>query len=304
MHYVVAGATSGTGHAVIQRLICKVGLDHITCIVRPTSQTALLMELGLRLHTADITQPESYKGILGPSVVYLDMTHPKHYHKSLEAVVSSGIERAYFVTTTGIFSKYRRLAESYIENENRIRKSKIVYTILRPSMIYGTISDKNMHRLILFLDRFPFFPIFGGGKSLMQPVHVGDLSKGIVEAIDDPNTEYQEYNLAGPNAISYREIVNTIIQKLHRKVRIINVNEAFAYQTVRALQWIPGFPINDEQILRLREDKIFDISKSINELGFSPRSFDAGIFEEIQEMRFCGMVTPKLSSKITDGLFK
>ena len=290
MYYVVAGATSGTGNAVIKRLIEKVGPDKIICIVRENSDTRFLKSLGLKLHVGNVAVPESFKNLLNPSAVYLDMTHPKHYNKSLEAVVSSGVERAYFVTTTGIFSKYQRCANLYIVNEERIRKSGVVYTILRPSMIYGSVRDKNMHRLILFLDRSPLFPVFGGGNSLMQPVHANDLADGIIASIDDPRTENQEYNLAGPEPLSYRSIIETITRKLGRNVLKFNFNTAIAVGFVRALQWLPGFPINDEQVLRLKEDKVFDISKAVNELGFAPRSFEEGISQEIAEMRLEGLI--------------
>lgn len=293
MRYVVAGGTSSTGNAVIKRLADKVGPENISCIVRAKSEKSFLKSLRLDLHPGDVSEPETFKSILSPSVIYLDMTHPKHYHKSLEAVVSSGVERAYFVTTTGIFSEYRQCADIYILNEERIRKSGIIYTILRPSMIYGSLKDKNMHKLILFLDRFPIFPVFGRGAHLMQPVHTEDLADVIVAAIDNQCTEGQEYNLAGPEAISYREIIDSITGKLGRNVLKINLNATLAYWLVRAFQWIPFFPINDEQVLRLKEDKVFDISSAVTDLSFSPRSFEEGIAQEIEEMYFAGLLSHK-----------
>jgi len=288
MRYVISGATSGTGNAVIRLLAAKMGSENVTCIVRPTSDTNLLRSLGLNLHVGDVTDPASLGSVLNRSTAYIDMTHPKHYDRSLEAVVRSGVERAYFVTTTGIFSNYNRFSEIYRINEAKIRTSGIVYTILRPSMIYGSLRDKNMHRLVRFLDRSPVFPLFGAGRSLMQPVFVDDLAQGIVNAIGDSVTENEDYNLAGPAAIPYSEIVDCIARRLGRRVIRVSIPTRLAADLVKIAQYLPGFPVTEEQVLRLLEDKVYDISKAAAELDYRPRSFQDGIAVEIEEMREAG----------------
>lgn len=290
MRYVISGTTSGTGNEVIKRLATKVGTENITCLVRPTSDIKPLQSLGLRLHVGDVTEPDSLRGILAPGTVYIDMTHPKHYHKSLEAVLAAGVERAYFVTTTGIFSRYNQFSDIYKINEARIRDSGIVYTILRPSMIYGSLRDKNMNRLVRFLARCPVFPLFGAGRSLMQPVFVEDLAEGIVAAIGETKTENQEYNLAGPQGIAYRQIIRTIARQLNRRVTLLNINTRFAARVARGAQHLPGFPVTEEQVLRLLEDKVFDIAKAVTELNYQPRPFAAGIAQEIAAMRAAGVI--------------
>ena len=290
MHYVISGTTSGTGERVITRLKEKVGAENISCLVRPTSNVAHLRALGLRCHVGDVTNAESLRALLDRDSVYIDMTHPKHYHKSLQAVKSAGVERAFFVTTTGIYSKYNQFSDAYKHNEELIRASGITYTILRPSMIYGSMRDKNMNRLIRFLARSPVFPLFGAGRSLMQPVFVDDLAGGIVRAIGDVGTENQEYNLAGPRGIAFRGIVDTIARALNRRVALLNIGLPLAAGIARVAQHAPGFPITHEQVLRLLEDKVFDISKARKELDYQPRSFADGIGCEIAQMRAAGVI--------------
>lgn len=290
MKTVVSGATSGTGVRVIERLAQKIGAENILCLVRTTSDVAPLQKLGLRMHIVDVTDPGALQKVLSPSTIYVDMTHPKHYHKSLEAVIKAGVGRAYFVTTTGIYSRYNQFSDIYKINEAKIRDSGITYTILRPSMIYGSLRDKNMNRLIRFLDKSPVFPLFGAGRSLMQPVFVDDLADGIVEAIGNTRTENQEYNLAGPNGLPYRLIVETIAKTLDKRVTMLHVGLPLAASVVRFAQHIPKFPVTQEQVLRLLEDKVFDISKAQNELGYQPRSFAQGIAHEVAEMKTAGVL--------------
>jgi nucleoside-diphosphate-sugar epimerase len=289
MKIVFAGSTSDTGERVLSKLVNRFGGNTITCIVRSSSDTARIDQLGVNKIIGDITDAQTLKSILNPSTTYLDMTHPKYYHLSLEAVISSGVQRAYFVTTTGIFSKYNQFSQIYKDNEDKIKKSGITYTILRPSMIYGSTRDKNMHKLIKFLNRSPAFPLFGG-DSLMQPVHVDDLADGIAESIDNPITENKEYNLAGLEPIAYRNIVKTVESNLKKNVFKIEIPSTFAANLAKYLQYIPGFPVTEEQVLRLQENKVFDISKAVEELKYTPRNFEEGIKLEMAEMRKEGLI--------------
>jgi nucleoside-diphosphate-sugar epimerase len=157
-------------------------------------------------------------------------------------------------------------------------------------MIYGSPQDKNMNRLIRFLNRYPVFPLFGAGQSLMQPVFVDDLADGIVAAIENPVTENQEYNLAGPEGISYRQIIETILLGLNSNIKLLDIPLTLAAGVAKIAQHIPCFPVTHEQVLRLMEDNVFDISKAQAVLAYSPRSFADGITEEIAQMRTAGII--------------
>ena len=48
---------------------------------------------------------------------------------------------------------------------------------------------------------------------------------------------------------------------------------------------IPKFPLQSDQIRRMREDKAFDIAEAQRELGFAPRSFERGIRDALHKTR-------------------
>lgn len=165
------------------------------------------------------------------------MTHPKYYHKSIDAVVSAGVKRAFFNTTTGIFSKYNQASAIYKVGEARIKASGINYTIMRPSLIYGTDRDRNMTKLLKVLSRWPVFPVFGDGSALMQPVHVQDLADGIVATVlKSELTNGKEYNFCGPVAISYKDLLETACKALGRKVYFVRVPHSLAVGGAAALE--------------------------------------------------------------------
>ena len=126
-------------------------------------------------------------------------------------------------------------------------------------MIYGTPRDKNMNRLIRFLNRYPVFPLFGDGTSLMQP----SLWRTWLRELYRPSTtrgrscSSTTWPLIFP---PYRQVVDTILRRLGRRVVKVPINMRVAYEAVRLLQWVPRFPISESNFWRLQEDKVFDIS--------------------------------------------
>ena len=104
-----------------------------------------------------------------------------------------------------------------------MRGSGLRYTIVRPSMIYGSELDKNVHRLLRFLDRSPLFPMFGSGKNLWQPVYHEDCARGVYEALVRPAAVGQSYDLPGAEPLTYLGLVRTAAGALGRTPRIVRV---------------------------------------------------------------------------------
>ena len=126
-------------------------------------------------------------------------------------VVPLAVRRAVFVSTTAIFTKLnagskvvRKAAEAAITS------SGLDTTILRPTMIYGTPGDRNMIRLVRWLDRWPLLPVFGNGRSLQQPVHVSDVAWAVVQALESPATIGRQFNISGAAPLTYNDVVRLI----------------------------------------------------------------------------------------------
>ncbi|UQN09561.1 hypothetical protein [Deinococcus sp. QL22] len=155
-------------------------------------------------------------------------------------------------------------------------------------MIYGNERDHNMHKLLRLVAKVPIYPVFGSGRALMQPVHVEDLAHGIAQAvIQDARGEF---NLAGPEALPYRQIVDEAFHAVGRRGLMIFIPVRPVAAVVGLLQRVPRFPLKQEQIIRLQEDKAFDISAAQRELAYTPRMFFSGIAQEASQLRQLGML--------------
>ena len=87
--------------------------------------------------------------------------------------------------------------------------SSLNYTILRPTMIYGTSRDRKMCRLIRYLARWSVLPVIGIGEHLQQPVYVADVAAAVLQAIESAATIGRAYNLSGGTVLTFNKVVDT-----------------------------------------------------------------------------------------------
>ena len=209
----------------------------------------------------------------------------------LEAMRRAEVERLVTVSSTSAHSRFSFRSAPRLVNEALLPGSGLRWTVVRPSMIYGSELDHNMHKLLRFLDRSPVFPIFGSGENLWQPVYYEDLARGVYAALVKPGTDGKIYDLPGLRPLTYLDLVRTAASALGRKVRIVRVPaESVRRALLLAEKLRLPFPINSEQVLRLQEDKAYPYEKAREELDYAPRAFKEGIASEVGRLRKIGLV--------------
>ncbi len=205
-----------------------------------------------------------------------------HAKAIVAAAESAGVQRAVFVSTTAVFTTLDASSrETRLAAEETIRTSRLQWTIVRPTMIYGDLGDRNMVRLLRLLRRSPVVPLPGGGHRLQQPVHVEDLARAIVSCLRHPETVGESYDLAGPEPLSFRDVVTQAADAVGRHPVLLRVPLRPAIWVIRRYERLSESPrLRAEQLERLAEDKSFSIQSARRDLEFHPRPFEQGIRAE------------------------
>lgn len=289
---LVTGATGFLGSHVVAQLV-KAGVRP-ACFVRSTSDTRDLAAKGLSLCVGDLGDVGSLVSAMHgvKTLVNLASLGFGHAPAILEACRLAGVERGVFISTTAIFTSLdARTRAVRLEAEKLIRDSGLTWTILRPTMIYGTERDRNFARLISFIDRYPAVPIPGSGRGLQQPVHVDDLAAAVISAVDRSASRGRAYNLSGDRSLTYNQTVDETATALGRRVLKLHVPLTPVASALHLYERAVRRPaIKAEQVLRLDEDKAFPHDEAAADLGFSPRTFAAGITAEVERMREKGLI--------------
>jgi uncharacterized protein YbjT (DUF2867 family) len=154
------------------------------------------------------------------------------------------------------------------EAEEVVRASGLAATIFRPSVIFGAGGEflPTIRRLVR--SRSPILPILGPGTSLLQPIWIEDVVTCFVKTLDLPETAGHSYNLGGPEAIGFEELVDLVAADEGVEKRKFHLPVLLARPAIAVLsRLVPGFPITSEQLTMLLEDSVCDITEMTRVFG-------------------------------------
>ena len=286
MKVLLTGATGFTGSRVLPLIVAQA--TRVRCLVRSAEKAAGPEGLGAEIVLGDMGDPAALARAFAGCDTLVNIASMGFGHGPLivRAAQAAGVRRAIFMSTTAIFTSLNVKSKTVrLQAETAVRGSGLEWTILRPTMIYGSDRDRNICRLIWYLRRFPVLPVFGNGDSLLQPVYVDDLAAGVIAALRTEATVRKEYNLAGDRPMTFNLLVRTVSALMGRKTRFWHLPGPLAVKTL----WLAEhcrikLPLKSEQVARLFEDKVFSWADAGRDFGYAPRSFAEGVRLEIHSM--------------------
>jgi uncharacterized protein YbjT (DUF2867 family) len=291
MRLLVAGGSGFLGGYVLREAASR-GHETIALARSPAAARSVTAS-GARPLAGDLGQARgldaAFAAARADALVCVASLGHGHGPGIVAAAEEAGIPRAVFVSTTAVTtalaapSKQVRLAA-----EREIRASGLDWTILRPTMIYGAPGDRNLSRLLRLLSRTPVLPVPATGACLHQPVHVADVAGAVLAAAVRPAAIGSTYDVAGPEPITFGELVAACARAVGRTARLIPVPLTLLVPFAHGYERLSRHPrIRAEQLRRLGEDKAFGTEDAVRDLGYAPRPFAAGIEAEA---RLLGLV--------------
>lgn len=196
-----------------------------------------------------------------------------------------GARRVVALSSTSRFSKEhsadiaeQELAHRLAAAEDRFRswaeQHGVSWVILRPTLIYGLGRDKNIAEIARFIRRFGFFPLFGEGRGLRQPIHAGDVAAACIAALDCEQASNRAYTISGGETLAYREMVARVFAALGRRPRLVRVPLAAFRLGVAGMRLLPRYRHwSAAMAQRMNQDLVFDPAEARRDFGFAPRPF-------------------------------
>jgi len=110
-------------------------------------------------------------------------------------------------------------AKSKLEGEKNILNNFSLSTILRPSVVYS-IDDNFTTNFMTLLNRLPIFPLYYSGNTKFSPIHCSDLTD-IIYGVVTKNISSKIIECVGPEVISFREIIERLLNLINKKRLLI-----------------------------------------------------------------------------------
>jgi uncharacterized protein YbjT (DUF2867 family) len=290
MRVLLTGATGLLGGALLRLLLA--GGHETRCLVRADSPNASRLD-GERVEVirGDAAREEDLYRALEDTDALLHVAGIEYAPSVVGAASRADVERILLVGSTSAHSAYAFRSGPKLRMEELVRQSGLAWTIVRPTMIYGSELDRNVHRLLRFLNRSPFFPIFGPGTNLWQPVYHEDCARGVFEALERPASVRRSYDLPGAEPLTYLDLVKTAAAALGRSPRIVRLPIEPVCRALAAAERLRlPLPVDSGQVRRLREDKAYPYERARIDLDYAPRPFSEGVALEVARLRRLGMV--------------
>jgi NADH dehydrogenase len=143
-------------------------------------------------------------------------------------------------------------------------------TILRPSVIFGP-EDSFFNILAGLARRTPVLPLFGMGRTNLQPVFVGNVAEACVRVLADPSTQGKVYELGGPRGYTYKALLQLVLKQVDRR-RILVPVPFFVWDTLAALlSVLANPPLTRDQVKLMKSDNVVgETVPTLGDLGIDP----------------------------------
>ncbi|HEX8233713.1 MAG TPA: complex I NDUFA9 subunit family protein [Caulobacteraceae bacterium] len=172
-------------------------------------------------------------------------------------------------------------ARTKAEGEAAARRHMPDAIVVRPSIVFGQ-GDGFFNKFAAMATVSPVLPLVGGGKTRFQPVYVGDVASAIGNALIDPAALGRTFELGGPHAYSFRELLELTLREVRRSRLLVPVPFplakaiGFAGEVQSAV--LPFFPpvLTRDQVELLRADNVpSGEHPGLAELGVQPTAVEA-----------------------------
>ncbi|MGO4351685.1 complex I NDUFA9 subunit family protein [Rhizobium sp. RAF36] len=154
-----------------------------------------------------------------------------------------------------------------------IKKDAVIF---RPSIVFGP--EDSFFNKFADMARFsPVLPVISGGKTKLQPVYVEDVAEAVARAADGKALPGKIYELGGPEVLSFRECLETMLKVTARKNPLVSMPAGIASLIGSIASLIPFVspPITPDQVRLLKYDNVVSAKaekeeRTLKGLGVTP----------------------------------
>jgi nucleoside-diphosphate-sugar epimerase len=307
MTILVTGATGFLGSALVMELVKQ--QQPVRILARDEQKARTQFGDGVTIIRGEITDKEQVKqAVEGASVIYhlvgrlyhpsvstelYRQTHVEGTRLLLEVCRDqSQIQSIVHCSTTGVlgatgnkpsgedapFAPTNPYERTKLEGEllalEAQKEHGLPVSVIRPGLVYGP-GDLHLLNFFATIKKGPFPPIIDGGRALIHPVYIDDMTKAFLLAAEKPEAIGHSYNIAGDHPVSFKELSTAIAHSLGKELPRGSIPLWLANLASDIFALIPGFqgeraPLTRSRVKFLTNSRVYSIDRARKELGYAP----------------------------------
>ena len=280
----VFGGTGFLGRAVVKRLVAE-GARVRVAARRPQAGA---LPAGVEVVVADLRDADSVARavaqtdwVVNAVGLYVERRgetfqaiHVEGARRLAEAAARSGAEALVHISGIGAdAASESSYVRSRAAGEAAVREAYPEAIILRPSVLFGP-EDSFTNSLAKIAKATPVFPLFGDGRTRLQPVFVEDAAAAVARALALPEARGRTYELGG-KTYSYRALIEIVMRQTGIRRPLLPVPFAAWQVLAGLLSPLPSPPVTHDQIALMRRDNVTDPAlPDFAELGLQPTTVE------------------------------
>lgn len=302
---LIIGATGFAGGA-LARALRRDGIA-VRAMVRPTSDTAALRDLGVELVPGDVCDPDAVMAAVeGAALVYnfaspfRSATPTREYFRQVNrdgavaiarAVLAHEVPRFVHCSTIGVHGHVQEIPctetspfnpgddyqDTKLEGELAIQEmigEGLPAVIMRPASMYGP-GDLRMLKMFRLIHSGRWRTV-GDGRAWFHPTYIDDLVTGFRLCGTHPDALGEVFILAGDEPLRLNELANAVADAVGvphptRKVPLGPVLAAARLCEAVCRPFGIEPPLHERRVRFFTNDRNFDAAKARDRLGFKAR---------------------------------
>jgi len=161
------------------------------------------------------------------------------------------------------------------EGELAVREAFLDAIFIRPAVMFGP-DDAFLTTVLKLLRQLPVYPMFGRGRTRLQPAYVEDVAEAVAQVIRRTETHSIIFELGGPRFYSYEELLRAVAHQAGLAPRLVPIPFAVWHALAWASEILPSPPLTRNQVELMQIDTVASPQlPGFAELGISPHSIEA-----------------------------
>lgn len=306
----VIGGSGFLGTYVVRRLVKDGFQVRVLCRDPQGPKAGTIKTQGylgqISVEYADLARPKTLEGKLNGSCAVINLVgllyekgsqkfatiHAQGSERLAQMAAAAGAKRFIQISSLGVDKASKsRYARTKMLGEKAVLQAFPNATILRPSVIFGR--EDNFFNQFASMARFtPLLPVFGGGRTKFQPVYVDNVAEAVSTCLKRDETIGKTYELGGPEVMSFRQILDFILDTTHRENGVIDIPMFLGGFLGAAAELLPKPFLTRDQVTLLQYDSVTSPEMpGLQELGIQPTAVELIVPEYLERFRVSGTVT-------------
>src|SRR5882724_6407389 len=188
----------------------------------------------------------------------------------------AGVERLVHISGIGAdAASPSRYIRTRGEGELAVRVAFADAVFVRPAVMFGP-DDAFLTTILKLLRQLPIYPMFGRGRTRLQPAYVEDVAEAVARVMLRAETHSKFFEFGGPLVYSYEQFLRAVAHQAGLAPLLIPIPFGVWHALAWASEILPDPPLTRNQVDLMQIDTVsWPELPGFVELGISPHSVEA-----------------------------